>query len=54
MLLVCYSAIKREEVCKQVVYERERFRIRKNKANFPLIDMELVKIRTFSIFFEGP
>ena len=37
------SAIRREEVCKQVGCERERLTLYINNTNFPLINMQQLK-----------
>ena len=53
-LCKCCSAIRREEVCKQVGCERERLTLYMNNTNFPLINMQQLKHIIFQDLLNEP
>ena len=53
-LCKCCSAIRREEVCKQVGCERERLTLYINNTNFPLINMQQLKHIIFQNLLNEP
>ena len=53
-LCTCCSAIRREEVCKQVGCERERLTLYINNTNFPLINMQQLKHIIFQDLLNEP
>ena len=53
-LCKCCSAIRREEVCKQVGCERERLTLYINNTNFPLINMQQLKHIIFQDLLNEP
>ena len=53
-LCKCCSAIRREEVCKQVGCERERLTLYINNTNFPLIIMQQLKHIIFQDLLNEP
>ena len=53
-LCKCCSAIRREEVCKQVGCERERLTLYINNTNFPLISMQQLKHIIFQDLLNKP
>ena len=53
-LCKCCSAIRREEVCKQVGCERERWTLYINNTNFPLINMQQLKHIIFQDLLNEP
>ena len=53
-LCKCCSAIRHEEVCKQVGCERERLTLYINNTNFPLINMQQLKHIIFQDLLNEP
>ena len=53
-LCKCCSAIRREEVCKQVGCDRERLTLYINNTNFPLINMQQLKHIIFQDLLNEP